>query len=76
MLHKILLNLNHPFHCKLPQFSKATQQNLSWQGITSINYLGVLPVFTTSLWIRLPNEVVLVVKQDHFIALAMIKNYY
>ena len=41
---------------------------LSWLGITSTNSIGVLPLL--QLVSGIPNDAVLVVKQDRFIALA------
>ena len=54
MLHKILHNVDHPNHCKLPQFAmpnritqhtvKQNDKALSLLNITPINSLDVLPV--------------------------------
>ena len=83
MLYKILYNINLPLRCKLPQFAKPicftqhiVQQNN--RAFVSIRYntYQISWRFTYSiaqLWNGLPNEAVLAVKQDHFIALA--KNF-
>ena len=53
MPYKILHNVNHPLHCKLPQFFFSRWFTYS----------------TTCLWNNLPNEVVLTIKHDRFVPL-------
>ena len=90
MLHKILCNIDHPLHSKLPQFAKpiritrhTTQQNDKAFVFARYNIYQFSLYFiysNTRLWNILHNEMVLAIKHDRFIVLAkkiyMIKKYY
>ena len=80
ILHKILHKVDHPLHCKLPQFAKpiritrhTTQQNDKAFVLAKYNtnqFSRCFTYSTTRLWNSLPNEAVLAVKQDRFIVSA------
>ena len=82
MLYKIIHNCDHPTHCKLPQFTKSIlftlhiilQNDRALVLARYITYQFSLCFIysTTQLWNSLPNETVLAVKQDCFIALVKI----
>ena len=80
ILHKILHKVDQSLHCKLPQFANPfritrhiTQQNDKTFVLTRYYTYQFSRCFTYStiqLWKCLPNETILTVKQDCFIALA------
>ena len=80
MLHIILHNVNHPLHCKFPQFAKPIritrhkgQQNYKVFVLARYNIYQFSLYFiysNTRLWNILHNEMVLAIKHDRFIVLA------
>ena len=68
--------VDHPLHCNLPHFAKlirttrhTTQENDKAR-YNFYQFSSCFTYFTIRLWNNVPNEVVLAVKQDHFIDLA------
>ena len=80
MLHKVLLNVHHSLHYKLPQFTmpiRITQHTAQQNGITFVlaryktyQFSRCFTYSTTRLLNSLPNEAVLAEKQDRFMVLA------
>ena len=72
MLHKILHKVNHPLHCKLPQFAKpirfiwltAQQNDKALARYNTYQFSRYFTYSITRLWNSLPNEAVKAVKQD------------
>ena len=86
ILHKILHKVDHPLHYKLPQFAKPIR--ITWHTAQQHDKTFALARYNTYQFslcftypnTRLPNELVLAVKQDCVIDLVkknyVINNYY
>ena len=69
MLYKILHKVDHPFYCKFPKFIKPIHRSFVLAKFNTYQCFRCFTYSTTQFFKYLPNEAVLDVKQDRFIAI-------